>query len=179
MVSVAKPALVFMLVLATAMVVHGGVMCKNECPVPIIVNGINITVGVEVEIELLVNVTLNLVLEVLDTAGELVTGSYYCPSDVTSVACVQVESGIEIVVTGLSALLSGLLGTVVGLLDQVLGLVLGTLSVTVWMKCNDDRFVWKYPTSPWTSIPFHKFKSLYLRWKSLPIRNFKCSWNIC
>ena len=75
MVSVAKPALVFMLMLATAMVAHAGVMCKNECPVPIIVNGINITAGLEVEIELLLDVTLNLVVEVLDVTGTLVTGS--------------------------------------------------------------------------------------------------------
>ena len=129
MVSVAKPVLVFMLMLATAMVAHGAVMCKNECPVPIFVNGINITAGLEVEIELLLDVTLNLVVEVLDVTGALVTGSYYCPSDVNSVSLVQVDAGIEVVVTGLSSLLSGLLGTVVGLLDQVLGLVLGVLPV--------------------------------------------------
>jgi hypothetical protein len=124
MVSVAKPALVFMLVLATAMVAHGGVLCKNECPVPITVNGIEIAVDVEVEIELLLNVTLNLVVELLDATGALVTGSCYCPSDVTSVSLLQVDAGVEVVITGLSSLLSGLLGTVVGLLDQVLGLVL-------------------------------------------------------
>ena len=131
MVSVAKPALVFMLMLATAMVAHAGVMCKNECPVPIIVNGINITAGVEVEIELLLNVTLNLVIEVLDVTGKLVTGSYYCPSEVTALALVEVELGIEVVVTGVSSLLSGLLGTVVGLLDLILGLVLGLLQVKI------------------------------------------------
>ena len=129
MVSVAKPALVFMLVLAIAMVAYGTVVCKNECPVPIIVNGINIIAGLEVEIELLLNVTLNLVVEVLDVTRTLVTGSYYCPLDVTTLSLVQVDAGIEIVVTGLTTLLSGLLGTVVGLLDQVLGLVLGVVPV--------------------------------------------------
>lgn len=131
MVSVAKPALVFMLMLATAMVAHAGVLCKNECPVPIIVNGINITAGLEVEIELLLDVALNLVIEVLDSTGKLVTGSYYCPSEVTALALVEVEVGIQVVVTGVTTLLSGLLGTVVGLLDQILGLVLGTLNVSV------------------------------------------------
>jgi hypothetical protein len=127
MVSVAKPALVFMLMLATAMVAHGAVLCKNECPVPITVNGIDIPVGLEVEIELLLDVALNLVVEVLDVAGKVVTGSYYCPSEVTVLTCTQVDVGLQIVVTGVNSLLSGLLGTVAGLLDQVLGLVLGTL----------------------------------------------------
>ena len=131
MVYVAKPALVFMLMLATAMVAHGSVTCKNECPVPVIVNGINIAVGLEVEIELLLDVALNLVVEVLDGTGKTVTGSYYCPSEVTTLALVKVDVGIEVVVTGVSNLLSGLLGTVTGLLDQVLGLVLGTLSVSL------------------------------------------------
>ena len=129
MVSVAKPALVFMLMLATAMVAHGAVLVKNESPVPIIVNGINITAGLEVEIELLLDVVLNLVVEVLDVTGALVTGSYYCPSEVTKLALLEVDVGIQVVVTGVSSLLSGLLGTVVGLLDQVLGLILGTLNV--------------------------------------------------
>jgi hypothetical protein len=127
MVSVAKSALVFVLVLATAMVAHGAVSCKNECPVPITVNGIEIAVGVAVDIELLVDVSLNLVVEVLDKTGKLVTGSYYCPSEVTELTCTQVDVGLQIVVTGVSALLSGLLGTVTGLLNQILGLVLGTL----------------------------------------------------
>ncbi len=131
MVSVAKSALVFMLVLATAMVAHGAVTCKNKCPVPIKVNGINIPVGLEVDIELLLDVSLNLVVEVLDVTGALVTGSYYCPSEVTTLALVKVDVGIEVVVTGVNNLLSGLLGTVVGLLDQVLGLVLGTLACTL------------------------------------------------
>ena len=58
MVFVAKPALVFMLVLATTMVAHSAVMCKNECPVPIEVNGKHIAVGLEVDIELLFDVSL-------------------------------------------------------------------------------------------------------------------------
>ena len=128
MVSVAKPVLVFMLMLATAMVAHGAVLCKNECQVPITVNGIDIAVGLEVEIELLLDVTLNLVVEVLDVTGKVVTGSYYCPSEVTELTCTQVDVGLQIVVTGVNSLLSGLLGTVVGLLDQVLGLVVGTLT---------------------------------------------------
>lgn len=128
MVSAAKSALVFMLVLATAMVAHGAVLCKNKCPVPITVNGIDIAVGVEVDIELLLDVALNLVVEVLDVTGKLVTGSYYCPSEVTELTCTQVDVGLQIVVTGVNSLLSGLLGTVTGLLDQILGLVVGTLT---------------------------------------------------
>jgi hypothetical protein len=103
---------------AHGMVAHGMVLLKNESPVPIIVNGINITAGLEVEIELLLDVTLNLVLEVLNVTGTLVKGSYYCPSEVTKLALVQVDVGIKIVVTGVSCLFPALLGTVVGLLDQ-------------------------------------------------------------
>ena len=106
MVSVAKFALVFLLVLATAMVAHGAVMCKNECPVPIKINGINIPVGLKVDIENLLDVSLNLVVEVLDVTGNLVTGSYYCPSEVTELMCTQVDVGLRIVVTGVSSLLS-------------------------------------------------------------------------
>ena len=100
-------------------------------PLPIIVNGKHIPKGLEVDIELLLNASLNLVVEVLDVTGKLVTGSYYCPSEVTELTCTQVDVGLQVVVTGVSNLLSGLLGTVVGLLDQVLGLVLGTLACTL------------------------------------------------
>ena len=85
----------------------------------------------EVDIELLLDVSLNLVVEVLDVTGKLVIDSYCCPSEVTKLTCTQVDVGLQIVVIGVNNLLSGLLGTVVGLLDQVLGLVLGTLACTL------------------------------------------------
>ena len=146
MVSVAKPALLFMLMLATAMVAQGAVTAINRCPLPIIVNGKHIPKGLEVDIELLLNASHNLVVEVLDVTGKLVTGSYYCPSEVTELTCTQVDAGLQIVVTGVSSLLLGLLGTVAGLLDQVLGLVLGTLACTLaWLICVDNRLVGDAP----------------------------------
>lgn len=124
MASNAKSALVFMLLLATVMAAHACkncpkvVPCKNEYCEPITVNGIVIEANVTVDV--LVNATGIIVLEVTNLLGEVVTGTYTCPDDVTALVIVQVGLGLAVKV--LAALTTSLVGSVLALLDITLAI---------------------------------------------------------
>jgi hypothetical protein len=124
MASNAKPALVFMLLLATVMAASACtncpkyVSCKNEYCKPIKVNGV--VVDADVTLDVLVDVTGLIVLEVTDLSGKVVTGTYTCPSDATALVFVQVGLGIAVKV--LASVTTSLVGTVLAILDITLDL---------------------------------------------------------
>lgn len=124
MASNAKPALVFMLLLATVMAAYGCtncpkyVPCKNEYCKPITVNGI--VIDANVTLDVLVDVTGNIVLEVENLLGDVVSGTYTCPDDATALVFVQVGLGIAVKV--LASVTSSLVGTVLAILDIALAL---------------------------------------------------------
>lgn len=122
MASNAKFALVFMLLLATVMAACACtncpkyVPCKNEYCGPITVNGIVIEANVTIDV--LVDVTGVIELKVTNLLGEVVTGTYTCPDDVTALVFVQVGLGIAVKV--LAAVTASLVGTVLAILDIAL-----------------------------------------------------------
>lgn len=129
MASAAKSALICMLLFAAAMAVHGNqhVSVKNETPLDVTVNGIDIAAGVTA----VVNVTeelLGLVLSLVDSLGKEITASYTCPLGVTEVVLTKAVNGIEVTVGGVATAVTNLLG---GLVNSLLGLVLGVLHCTV------------------------------------------------
>lgn len=124
MASNAKPALVFMLLLATVMAASACtncpkyVPCKNEYCKPIKVNGV--TIDADVTVDVLVDVNGLIALEVTDPSGKVVTGTYTCPSDVTALVFVQVGLGIAVKV--LASVTTSLVGTVLAILEITLDL---------------------------------------------------------
>ena len=128
MASAAKSALICMVLFAAVMAVHGNkVSCKNETPLDITVNGIDIAAGVTA----VVNVTeevLGLVLNLVDNLGKEITASYNCPLGVTEVVLHKAVNGIEVIVSGVATAVTNLLG---GLVNSLLGLVLGVLNCAV------------------------------------------------
>ena len=114
--SLAKTALMFMLLLATVAATHGHkVSCKNNTPAPIKVKGIEIAVGAIIDI----NVSTDIDIEVVDKAGNVVKGNCLVPVDVTALVFVYVDLSIQVKVAAVSKLL--------GLLHTILGLVLTTI----------------------------------------------------
>ena len=107
---------------------HGNkVSCKNETPLDINVNGIDIATGVTA----VVNVTqevLGLVVNLVDSLGKEITASYNCPLGVTEVVLTKAVNGIQVTVGGVATAVTNLLG---GLVNSLLGLVLGVLKCAV------------------------------------------------
>ena len=128
MASAAKSALICMVLFAAAMAVHGNeVSCKNETPLDITVNGIDIAAGVTA----VVNVTqevMGLSVSLVDSLGKEITASYNCPLGVTEVVLTKVVNGIQVMVGGVATAVTNLLG---GLVNTLLGLVLGDLDCSV------------------------------------------------
>ena len=120
--SMAKTVLMAMLLLAAVVATHGHktpkgqkVSCKNNTPVPINVEGIEIAVGAVVDIY----VVGDLEIKLIDKAGKTVKGKCNVPVDVTALVFVYVNLGIQVKVAAVSKIL--------GLLHTVLGLVLTTI----------------------------------------------------
>jgi hypothetical protein len=126
MASAAKSALICMVLLAAVMAVHGvSVSVKNQTPVNINVNGIDIGAGVTAA----VNVTqqaLGLVLNLVNSLGKEITSTVNLPLGVTEVVLTQVLGGIQVTVGGLTTAVINLLG---GLVNSLLGLVLAIIAV--------------------------------------------------
>ena len=124
MASTAKSALICMVLLAAVMAVHGvSVSVKNQTPVNINVNGVDIAAGVTA----VVNVTqsaLGLVLKLVNSLGQEITSSVDLPLGVTEVILNQVLGGIQVTVGAVTTTVIGLLG---GLVNSLLGLVLATI----------------------------------------------------
>lgn len=116
-----KTALIFMLLLAAVVATHGHkVACKNNSPAPIKCNGIEIAVGVIIDIE----VAELLVLEIVDSTGKIVKGSCTVPADVTALVFLYVDLSIQVKVAAVSNLLGGLIHTLLGLILTVIKCVL-------------------------------------------------------
>ena len=117
--SMAKTALMVMLLLAAVVAAHGHkgqkVSCKNNTPKPINVEGIEIAVGAVVDIY----VVADLEIQLIDKAGKTVKGKCNVPVDVTALVFVYVNLSIQVKVAAVSKLL--------GLLHTILGLVLTTI----------------------------------------------------
>ena len=91
------------------------VSCKNNTPVPIKVEGIEIAVGAVIDIDIVADIEI----ELFDKAGKLVKGTCHLPVDVTALVFVYVDLSIQVKVAAVSKLL--------GLLHTILGLVLTTI----------------------------------------------------
>ena len=91
------------------------VSCKNNTPVPIKVEGVEIAVGAVVDVYVVADLNIRL----LDKAGKVVKGKCHVPVDVTALVFVYVDLSIKVKVAGVSKLL--------GLLHTVLGLILTTI----------------------------------------------------
>ena len=117
--SMAKTVLMVMLLLAAVVATHAHkgqkVSCKNNTPVPIKVEGIEIAVGAVVDVYVVADLNIRL----LDKAGKVVKGKCHVPVDVTALVFVYVDLSIKVKVAGVSKLL--------GLLHTVLGLILTTI----------------------------------------------------
>ena len=120
--SMAKTVLMVMLLLGAVVAAHGHkghkgqkVSCKNNTPVPITVEGIEIAVGAVVDIYVVADLEITL----FDKAGKLVKGKCHVPVDVTALVFVYVNLSIQVKVAAVSKLL--------GLLHTILGLVLTTI----------------------------------------------------
>ena len=128
MASAAKSALICMVLFAAAMAVRGNeVSCKNETPLDITMNGIDIAAGVTA----VVNVTqevMGLSVSLVDSLGKEITTSYNCPLGVTEVVLTKVVNGIQVTVGGVATAVTNLLG---GLVNTLLGLVLSDLDCSV------------------------------------------------
>lgn len=110
--SAAKTGLIFMLLLAAVVAAHGHkVSCKNNSPVPVNANGIEIGVGLEVEID----VVATLVVDAVNKFGKVGTCSCIVPADVTALVFVYVNGSIQVKVAAVSSVVGDLLHTVVGL----------------------------------------------------------------
>lgn len=116
-----KTALILMLLLAAVVATHGHkVACKNNSPAPIKANGIEIGVGVTIDIE----VVQQLELEIVNITGAIVKGSCTVPVDVTALVFLYVDLGVQVKVAAVSSALGGLIHTVVGLILTVIKCVL-------------------------------------------------------
>ena len=115
----AKIALVFMLLLATAMAAQAKkVSVKNKYCKPVTVNGVVIEADVEVEIDL--NELGTLVLEVKNLLGGVVKETYSIPLDVTVVGIVQDVLGLVVeVLDAVTTTVGSLLGGVLNVSLQV------------------------------------------------------------
>lgn len=116
MASAAKVALMLMLVSAMVIVAQAGtkyVKCKNEYCQPITLNGVEVAVDVTVDIPV-DDVVGEILCEVTNAVGELVSGTYTCPSSVTSLSILGTVDGLVVkVVDGLVATLLGLITVVI------------------------------------------------------------------
>ena len=111
----------FMLLLAAVVAAHGHkVSCKNNSPVPVKANGIEIAVGLEVEIDVLAT----LVVDVVDKFGKVGKGSCIVPADVTALVFVYVDGSIQVKVAAVSSVVGDLLNTVVGLVLCIIKIIL-------------------------------------------------------
>jgi hypothetical protein len=119
--SAAKTGLMFMLLLAAVVAAHGQkVSCKNNSPVPVTANGIEIAVGVEVEID----IVATLVVEAVNKLGKVGKCSCIVPADVTALVFVYVNGSIQVKVAAVSSVVGDLLHTVVGLILCVIKSIL-------------------------------------------------------
>lgn len=126
MASAAKSALICMVMLAAVMAVHGvSVSVKNQTPVTINVNGIDIAAGVTAVVTV-TQEALGLVLSLVNSLGNEITSSIDPPLGVTEVILTQVVGGIQVTVGAVTTTLLSLLG---GLVNSLLGLVLAVIAV--------------------------------------------------
>ena len=126
MASAAKSALVCMVLLAAVMAVHGvSVSVKNQTPVNINVNGIDIAAGVTAVVTV-TSEALGLALNLVNSVGKEITSTVNLPLGVTEVVLTQVVGAIEVTVGAVSTTLLGLLG---GLVNSLLGLVLAVIAL--------------------------------------------------
>ena len=126
MASPAKSALMCMVMLATVMAVHGvSVSVKNQTPVNINVNGIDIAAGVTAVVTV-TQEALGLVLNLVNSVGNKITSTVDLPLGVTEVVLTQVVGAIEVTVGGVTTTVLGLLG---GLVNSLLGLVLAVIAI--------------------------------------------------
>ena len=126
MASAAKSVLVCMVLLAAVMAVHGvSVSVKNQTPVNINVNGIDIAAGVTAVVTV-TSEALGLALNLVNSVGKEITSTVNLPLGVTEVVLTQVVGAIEVTVGAVSTTLLGLLG---GLVNSLLGLVLAVIAL--------------------------------------------------
>ncbi len=126
MASAAKSVLVCMVLLAAVMAVHGvSVSVKNQTPVNINVNGIDIAAGVTAVVTV-TSEALGLALNLVNSVGKEITSTVNLPLGVTEVVLTQVVGAIEVTVGGVTTTVLGLLG---GLVNSLLGLVLAIIAI--------------------------------------------------
>ncbi|KAG0579198.1 hypothetical protein M758_4G081700 [Ceratodon purpureus] len=119
--STMRATLVLMLLLGAVVAAHARkVSCVNKMDTPITINGVTVAVNATALVDLVATVTV----QVLDTTGALLSGTFLVPADVTQLVVTYVDGYLKVLVGAVGGLLSGLLNT-------LLGLVLGTIKMAL------------------------------------------------
>ena len=122
--SATKVTLMLVLVSAMVMAAQAGtkyVTCKNDYCQLITLNGVEVDVGATVTIAVDDGVG-EIVCEVTNAVGELVSGTYTCPSSVTSLSFLGTVEGLVCEVVG--GTVATLLGLITVVIDAALNLII-------------------------------------------------------